>query len=73
MKLHPACDSIKRQHGNRRKGMEFSVGVGKSDFAEIRSKKNYYVDKTEMVFELVGKPENNVTLFTRPRNSTSLS
>ena len=47
--------------------MEFTVGVGKSDFAEIRTAGNYYVDKTELIYELSAKQENKVTLFTRPR------
>lgn len=47
--------------------MEFTVGVGKSDFEAIRSKGSYYVDKTELIYELVAKADNEVTLFTRPR------
>ena len=47
--------------------MNFSVGVGKSDFAEIREANNYYVDKTELIYELVKETDNKVTLFTRPR------
>ena len=33
--------------------MDFKVGVGKSDFEELRESGNYYVDKTELVYELV--------------------
>ena len=47
--------------------MAFKVGVGKSDFASLRKSGNYYVDKTELVFELVNDTDNEVTLFTRPR------
>ena len=47
--------------------MEFTVGMGKSDFEEIRTVGNYYVDKTELLYELAAKRENKVTLFTRPR------
>ena len=47
--------------------MEFKVGVGKSDFRDIREAGNYYVDKTEMLYELVHDTDNAVSLFTRPR------
>ncbi len=47
--------------------MEFKVGVGKSDFAELRKAHNYYVDKTSIIYELVNNTDNAVTLFTRPR------
>ena len=47
--------------------MDFKVGVGKSDFAELRESNNYYVDKTELIYELVHDTDNKVTLFTRPR------
>lgn len=47
--------------------MEFKVGVGKSDFADLRKSDNYYVDKTEILYELVHDTDNKVTLFTRPR------
>ena len=47
--------------------MAFSVGVGKSDFEEIRKSGNYYVDKTQLIYELVNDTDNKVTLFTRPR------
>ena len=47
--------------------MDFKVGVGKSDFAALRSSQNYYVDKTELIYELVNDTDNEVTLFTRPR------
>ena len=47
--------------------MDFKVGVGKSDFAALRESGNYYVDKTELIYELVHDTDNEVTLFTRPR------
>lgn len=47
--------------------MDFKVGVGKSDFAALRESENYYVDKTELIYELVNDTDNEVTLFTRPR------
>ena len=47
--------------------MDFKVGVGKSDFDELRESGNYYVDKTELIYELVNDTDNKVTLFTRPR------
>ena len=47
--------------------MDFKVGVGKSDFEELRKSGNYYVDKTELIYELVNDVDNKVTLFTRPR------
>ena len=47
--------------------MDFKVGVGKSNFEELRESQNYYVDKTELIYELVHDTDNKVTLFTRPR------
>lgn len=47
--------------------MAFKVGVGESDFAAIREENAYYVDKTELIYELVQDTRNKVTLFTRPR------
>jgi len=29
--------------------MEFKVGVGKSDFEDLRKSNNYYVDKTNII------------------------
>jgi hypothetical protein len=42
--------------------MDFKVGVGKSDFADLRKSDNYYVDKTKILYELVHDTDN-----TRPR------
>ncbi len=47
--------------------MSFKIGVGKSDFADIRKAGLYYVDKSQLIYELVGENDNEVTLFTRPR------
>ncbi|MBR2810707.1 MAG: AAA family ATPase [Solobacterium sp.] len=47
--------------------MTIQFGVGKSNFADFRRADNYYVDKTEILYELVHETDNNVTLFTRPR------
>ncbi|MCR5403947.1 MAG: AAA family ATPase, partial [Butyrivibrio sp.] len=47
--------------------MAFTVSVGEADFAALRKENAYYVDKTEIVYELVHDTNNKVTLFTRPR------
>lgn len=47
--------------------MSIKVGVGKSDFELLRRTRNYYVDKTDILYELVEENDNQVTLFTRPR------
>ena len=47
--------------------MGFTVGVGEADFAMLRKENAYYVDKTEIIYELVHNTKNKVTLFTRPR------
>lgn len=47
--------------------MKLAVGVGEADFAELRKGNAYYVDKTEILYELVQTTKNKVTLFTRPR------
>ncbi len=47
--------------------MAFKVGVGRSNFAALRRAGNYYVDKTELMYELIKETDNEVTLFTRPR------
>lgn len=43
------------------------IPVGVEDFAAIRAKSSYYVDKTQMIYDLVHTRDNAVTLFTRPR------
>ena len=47
--------------------MIFKLGVGESDFATLRREQSYYVDKTEIIYDLVNNTDNKVTLFTRPR------
>lgn len=47
--------------------MEFSVSVRESDFEELRKAASYYVDKTDIIYELIQNTKNKVTLFTRPR------
>ena len=49
------------------KVQEKKVGVGREDFDEIRKNGSYYVDKTELIYDLVHNMDNAVTLFTRPR------
>lgn len=56
--------SVSRKGGY---SMAFKVGVGRSNFAALRRAGNYYVDKTELMYELVKETDNEVTLFTRPR------
>ena len=43
------------------------IPVGKDDFGKIRRSHSYYVDKTELIYELTDGTDNEVTLFTRPR------
>ena len=43
------------------------IPVGKESFEEIRRDENYYVDKTELIYDLLNSTDNKVTLFTRPR------
>lgn len=47
--------------------MAFTVSVGEADFAALRKENAYYVDKTEIIYELVHETNNKVNLFTRPR------
>ena len=43
------------------------IAVGVELFDEMIREDNYYVDKTELIYELLSKSTNKVTLFTRPR------
>ncbi len=43
------------------------IPVGQEDFREIRNNQSYYVDKTELICDLLNGTDNKVTLFTRPR------
>ena len=47
--------------------MAFRLAIGESDFADLRKHGDYYVDKTEIINELVNENHNKVSLFTRPR------
>ncbi|MBR2188436.1 MAG: AAA family ATPase [Eubacterium sp.] len=47
--------------------MAIRIAVGDESFEEIRNSGLYYVDKTELIYDLVGNTNNKVTLFTRPR------
>jgi hypothetical protein len=46
--------------------MAIRIGVGGESFDRLREEKCYYVDKTELIYELVNSG-NTVSLFTRPR------
>ena len=43
------------------------VAVGEDIFDDFIREEGYYVDKTELIYELVANPHNRVSLFTRPR------
>ncbi|MCR5622987.1 MAG: hypothetical protein K6G18_14195 [Treponema sp.] len=43
--------------------MSFRLGVGKSDFEEMRKVGDYYVDKSELLYELVENVGNKVAFF----------
>ncbi|MBQ9526073.1 MAG: AAA family ATPase [Fretibacterium sp.] len=45
----------------------FRIPVGGEDFDVIRQRGSYFVDKSELIYDLVNGTENTVTLFTRPR------
>lgn len=47
--------------------MAARIAVGGEDFIALRKSDSYYVDKTELLYELVQNTNNAVTLFTRPR------
>jgi len=47
--------------------MAIRIAVGDESFDEIRKAGLYYVDKTELLYDLFGRTNNKVTLFTRPR------
>ena len=47
--------------------MAIKLAVGDESFDEIRKIGLYYVDKTELLYDLAGQTINKVTLFTRPR------
>ena len=43
------------------------ISVGGENFIALRQSDSYYVDKTELLYELVQESNNAVTLFTHPR------
>ena len=43
------------------------IAVGSENFDELIRENGYYVDKTELLYELAAQTHNKVTLFTRPR------
>ena len=47
--------------------MDKMVVVGNELFDEFIKEDGYYVDKTELIYDLVAKTRKKVTLFTRPR------
>ena len=47
--------------------MDKMIVVGNDIFDEFIREDGYYVDKTELIYDLVAKNRNKVTLFTRPR------
>ncbi|MBR2258961.1 MAG: AAA family ATPase [Blautia sp.] len=47
--------------------MSIKIGVGEEIFDRLREEGCYYVDKTELLYELVNSSDHVVTLFTRPR------
>ena len=47
--------------------MAIQIAMGDESFEEIRSAGLYYVDKTELLYDLLGGSRSKVTLFTRPR------
>ena len=47
--------------------MAIRIAVGDESFEDIRKAGLYYVDKTELIYELAGQADNKVTIFTRPR------
>lgn len=47
--------------------MALKVALGQENFISLRSAGSYYVDKTELLYELFSESDNAVTLFTRPR------
>ena len=47
--------------------MPISIAVGTEFFDRLREEHCYYIDKTELIYDLVHGTNNTVTLFTRPR------
>lgn len=47
--------------------MKQNIAVGGENFIELRRSDSYYVDKTELLYDLFHNTNNKVSLFTRPR------
>ena len=47
--------------------MAVRIAVGDESFDDIGKAGLYYIDKTELLYDLVGSTDHKVTLFTRPR------
>lgn len=47
--------------------MKQRIAVGGENFIELRKSNSYYVDKTQLLYDLFQNTNNKVTLFTRPR------
>lgn len=47
--------------------MRKTINVGGENFIRLRQSGSYYVDKTEIIYDLFHETNNSVTLFTRPR------
>ena len=45
---------------------EYTMPIGKSDFAKVRTSGDYYIDKTNLIKQITSSGAE-VTLFTRPR------
>ena len=53
--------------------MALNIPVGISNFTEIRSNNYYYVDKTNLIYELLQSPGTEVIMITRPRRFGTVS
>ena len=54
-------------HRKEARTMAIKIIVGDESFDEIRKSGLYYIDKTELIYDLVENTNSKVTLFTRPR------
>ena len=46
---------------------KIKLSIGSDSFDEIRTKGSYYIDKSNLIYDLVANADNKITLFTRPR------
>ena len=51
--------------------MAIKIAIGGEFFDSLRESDCYYVDKTEIVYDIVDS-YNNVSLFTRPRSQVRI-